>query len=468
MPLRLSSRVAVEAPNELTVQRQAAVAGGAPVWDLTDSNPTRHGLTGPAVMEVLARHLDEAARYAPDPKGWGPAREALAARFGGVADDYWLTASTSEAYSWLFTILVDPGDAVGVPVPGYPLVEPLARLAGLTTVPYPSFYVHPHGWELDLDAARAVVPKVRAMVVVNPNNPTGAYVPSEASAALGEACAKAGIPLIADEVFYPFRLADPATSAQDDGSGQAPSPVRTTPLSHHPAPSEPSFSRHPAHCDFAQHRLREQSERESQDLLKRSSNTGQILRLRSATRRMTKEGRSAQHDGIAAAAASTGAVVITLDGLSKLLAAPQLKVGWLRLSGPPELTAPLADALDTVADTFLSVNSPAACALPELLTLADASVARITQRCSTNLAALQNLGDGFRVRHTEGGWTALVDVPRVMDDDALARRLLEHGLTAHPGWFYDVGDAGCIAVSLLPDPEAFEESLTVMAAALSR
>jgi len=386
--LRLSSRVGVEPPNELTVQRQAAVAGGAPVWDLTDSNPTRHGLTDPAVMEVLAQHLDEAARYAPDPKGWRPAREALAARFGGVADDYWLTASTSEAYSWLFTILADPGDAVGVPVPGYPLVEPLARLAGLTTAPYSSFYVHPHGWELDLDAARSVVGQVRAMVVVNPNNPTGAYVPSEAAAALGEACAKAGIPLIADEVFFPFRFAYPATSAQ--------------------------------------------------------------------------------HDGIAAAAASTGAVVITLDGLSKLLAAPQLKVGWLRLSGPRDLTAPLADALDTVADTFLSVNSPAACALPELLTLADASVARITQRCSTNLAALQHLGDGFRVRHTEGGWTALVDVPRVMDDDALARRLLEHGLTAHPGWFYDVGDAGCIAVSLLPDPEAFEESLTVMAAALSR
>jgi len=384
--LRLSSRVAVEAPNDLAVARQAAVAAGAAVWDLTDSNPTRHDLTDPAVMDVLARHLDEARLYSPDPKGWRPAREALAARFGGGPDDYWLTASTSEAYSWLFTVLAEPGDAVGTPAPGYPLVEPLAKLAGLRTVPYPSFYVHPHGWELDLDAARAVVPQVRAMVVVNPNNPTGAYVPVDAASALGEACAKADIPLIADEVFYPFRLADPATSAQDDG--------------------------------------------------------------------------------LRCAAASTGAVVITLDGLSKLLAAPQLKVGWLRLSGPRDLTAPLADALDTVADTFLSVNSPAACALPELLTLADASIARITQRCATNLAALQNLGDGFRVHHTQGGWTALVDVPRVMDDDALARRLLADGLAAHPGWFYDIADAGCIAVSLLPEPEAFADSLTRLMRAL--
>jgi len=421
--LRLSSRAGVEPPNELTVARQAAVAEGAAVWDLTDSNPTRHGLTDPAVMDVLARHLDEARLYAPDPKGWRPAREALAARFGGTPDDYWLTASTSEAYSWLFAILADPGDAVGVPVPGYPLVEPLAKLAGLTTVPYPSFYVHPHGWELDLDAARAVVAQVRAMVVVNPNNPTGAYVPPADAEALGTACAAAGVPVIADEVFFPFGLSPCASSLSRHPAASELSPFR------HPARSEPSPFRHPARSEPSPFRHPARSERqrvESQDL----------------------------------------PVVITLDGLSKLLAAPQLKVGWLRLSGPRDLTAPLADALDTVADTFLSVNSPAACALPELLTLADASVARITQRCATNLAALQTLGDGFRVRHTEGGWTALVDVPRVMDDDALARRLLADGMTAHPGWFYDIADAGCIAISLLPEPDAFADSLKRLAAAI--
>ncbi|MCL2489709.1 MAG: pyridoxal phosphate-dependent aminotransferase [Propionibacteriaceae bacterium] len=384
-PLRLSSRVAFEPPNDLAAARQAAQARGDAIWDLTDSNPTRHGLMDPAVMEVLAKHLDEAARYAPDPKGWLPARQALAARFGGQADDYWLTASTSEAYSWLFTVLAEPGETVGVPVPGYPLVEPLARLAGLQAVPYPSFYVHPHGWELNLDAARRVAEQVRAMVVVNPNNPTGAYVDPPAAAALGEACANAGVPLIADEVFFPFRL---------DGA--------------------------------------------------------------------------VVHRPVADAAAGTGAVVITLDGLSKLLAAPQLKVSWLRLSGSAELTSPLADVLDTVADTFLSVNSPAACALPELLALADSSVARIRARCATNLASLQGLGDDYRVRHTEGGWTALIDVPRVLDDDELVRRLLADGLAAHPGWFYDVTSAGSIAVSLLPEPEAFADSLRRLRGSLSR
>ena len=398
-PLRLSSRMPSEAPNELALARSEQRARGGPVWDMTDSNPTRHGLTDPAVMDVLARHLDEAKRYVPDPKGWPPARAALAARFGGRPDDYWLTASTSEAYSWLFTVLADPGDAVGIPLPGYPLVEPLAGLAGLRTLSYSAFYVHPHGWELDLDAACGVIAGSRAMVVVNPNNPTGAYIGPSAAAVLGSACAGAGVPLIADEVFFPFWLgsAQPGLEVTELGRGdEQAAPTRI------------------------------------------------------------------------ADAAGPDAVVITLDGLSKLLAAPQLKLGWIRLSGPRELRAPLAEALDTIADDFLSVNSPVACALPELLALADASIARIRQRCQTNLAALAQLGDDYRVRRTDGGWTALVDVPRLMDDDQLARQLLRDGLAVHPGWFYDLASSGSIAVSLLPEPDAFVDSLRRLKRSLAR
>ena len=402
--MRLSARAEVTPPNELALARQQHIGA---VTELTDSNPTRHGLMDPLVMDIVARHLDEARRYSPDPHGWRPAREALASRYGGSADDYWLTASTSEAYSWLFAVLADPGDSVAVPGPGYPLVEPLARLSGLYTVPYRSQYLHPHGWELDLDSVRGVIlptspvilpsspvilpsspvilpqagplpQAVRALVAVNPNNPTGAYIAHDQAVQLGAMCAKAGLPIIADEVFFPFLL--------DDSSDRA-APMRL------------------------------------------------------------------------ADAVGPDAVVVTLDGLSKLLAAPQLKLGWIRLSGPSKLTKPLADALDVVADTFLSVNSPVACALPELLELADASIAQIRARCSANLRALDGLGDGFRVRRTQGGWTALVDVPRVADDDTLAHRLLEAGLSAHPGWFYDVPDNACLALSLLPEPTAFAESL---------
>ena len=399
-PLPLSSRVDVQAPNELALARMDSEARGLMITELTDSNPTRHGLFDPVVMDVLARHLGEAMRYSPDPRGWRPAREALASRFGGDVDDYWLTASTSEAYSWLFAVLADPGDAVAVPAPGYPLVEPLARLSGLRTVPYRSVYLHPPGWELDLDSVVNVIltksgplPKagpppqaVRALVAVNPNNPTGAYVQADQAAQLGAMCARAGLPIIADEVFFPFVLDEP---------GSQPPP-----------------------------------------------------RL--------------------ADAVGSDTVIVTLDGLSKLLAAPQLKLGWIRLSGPKARTAALAEALDVVADTYLSVNSPVACALPELLELADASVGRIRARCTANLRALDSLGDGFRVRKTQGGWTALVDVPKLTNDDALARRLLAAGLAAHPGWFYDLPDEGCLAISLLPEPDAFAESIRRLGEAVNR
>ena len=406
--MRLSSRVPADPPNDLAEARLAASERGQTITELTDSNPTRHGLLDPAVMDVVARHLGEARRYEPDPRGWRPAREALAARFGGSPDDYWLTASTSEAYSWLFAVLADPGDAVAIPVPGYPLVEPLARLSGLRTVPYRSVYLDPHGWELDLNSVAAIVELVgtepaetsvnppphnvilpppnvilpqagpRALIAVNPNNPTGAYVRPDQGAVLGAMCAAAALPIIADEVFFPFLL---------DDSLEGDAPVRL------------------------------------------------------------------------ADSVGPEAVVVTLDGLSKLLAAPQLKLGWIRLSGPRELTGPLADALDVIADTYLSVNSPVGCALPELLNLVDVSVERIRSRCAENLRMLGFLGDGFRVRRTQGGWTVLVDVPKVVDDDALARRLLDAGLAAHPGWFYDVADEGCLALSLLPEPASFADAL---------
>jgi len=382
------------------------------VMDLTDSNPTRHGLTDPAIMDVLARHLGEAAAYTPDPKGWRPARDALASRFGGEADDYWLTASTSEAYSWLFAALADPGDAVAAPVPGYPLIEPLARLADIRQLPYRAFYIHPHGWELDLDSVRAVLasPSIRAFVAVSPNNPTGAYVHPEETAALGHHCAQAGVPIIADEVFFPYAL----TRCEWDAAHDSDLVLQ-------------SQSSHPRHVELE----------------------------------MPPHRRIADSAG-------PDAVVATLDGLSKLLAAPQLKLGWIRLSGPRELTSPLARVLDTIADTFLSVNSPVACALPELLGLADGTVTRVRQRCLTNLAALGALEDGFRVRHTDGGWMALVDVPPVMDDDQLALALLDAGLTAHPGWFYDVADANVLALSLLPEPSVFADGLERLQSVINR
>jgi hypothetical protein len=145
--------------------------------------------------------------YAPDPQGSLAVREAVAAWHGhGVeASDLVLTASTSEAYSWLFKLLGDPGDEVLVPSPSYPLFEWLARLEGLTAQQIPAY--HADRWHLDLDALEAACgPHTRAIVVVNPNNPTGHFLSRGEWVELTQLCARRNLALIVDEVFADYPL----------------------------------------------------------------------------------------------------------------------------------------------------------------------------------------------------------------------------------------------------------------------
>jgi alanine-synthesizing transaminase len=186
--------------------------------DLTVSNPTLPELGFPdvsaALGQVLARH--PAGFYGPAPSGTPAAREAVAAvhRAAGhamEADRIVLTASSSESYALLFKLLGDPGDAVLVPAPSYPLFDYLVRLEGLTPIPYRSSYQPPGHWCMDTDtlddaAARAGRDgrRVAAIVTVNPNNPTGAALDDAEAAALEQRCAIHRAALIADEVFSDF------------------------------------------------------------------------------------------------------------------------------------------------------------------------------------------------------------------------------------------------------------------------
>jgi aspartate/methionine/tyrosine aminotransferase len=200
---------------DLTANRLAELiahkrAAGGRVLDLTETNPTRAGLRAPA--DVLAALSDPAAlAYEPDPRGTSAAREAVSADFarrGAVvpSDRIVLTASTSEAYGFLFKLLCDAGDEVLVPRPSYPLFEYLAGLEGVAARPYP--LVFDGEWRVDLPAlAGEVTPRTRAVVVVSPNNPTGSFVKPDEAAALHAAAARTGLALIADEVFADFPLA---------------------------------------------------------------------------------------------------------------------------------------------------------------------------------------------------------------------------------------------------------------------
>ncbi len=208
----------------LRLRRKAeASTGGSDLVDLTVSNPTACGL-GPQGAEVLAPLADPGAlRCRPDPLGMLPAREAVAGYYvdagGRVAPDrVCLTTSTSEAYSFLFRLLCDPGDEVLIARPSYPLFDLLARLDDVVLREYPLFYepgsvvnaAGEGGWGFDFTALEAAVtPRTRALIVVHPNNPTGNYVRSDERAALRALCARHGLALIADEVFldYPLREA---------------------------------------------------------------------------------------------------------------------------------------------------------------------------------------------------------------------------------------------------------------------
>jgi aspartate/methionine/tyrosine aminotransferase len=197
-------------PNRLARSLAERRSGGRPFIDLTESNPTRAGLAGPA--ELLAPLADAAAlRYDPLPFGLAEARAAVAHDFAGRGyplepERIVLHASTSEAYGFLFKLLCDPGDEVLVPRPGYPLFD---FLAGLESVRVTSYALAWDGeWHLDVAAvATALGPRTRAIVAVSPGNPTGAYLKRDELSGLEALCAERGLALVSDEVFadYPLR-----------------------------------------------------------------------------------------------------------------------------------------------------------------------------------------------------------------------------------------------------------------------
>ena len=199
MTVHFSSRVDISAPNPIAAAELAAKQQGIILGKLNDSNPTRHGLAPELVPSI----------YTADPRGPKAARQALATFLGADSDALYLLSSTSEAYSWLVKLLCDPGDAVLAPKPGYPLIESICRLEGVDTLEYQLQF--DGSWFIDTAAIAALLEsaegaRIRALVVINPNNPTGSYVKPSEREALVRLCHDHGIALIADEVFFTYAL----------------------------------------------------------------------------------------------------------------------------------------------------------------------------------------------------------------------------------------------------------------------
>ncbi|MCS7080354.1 MAG: pyridoxal phosphate-dependent aminotransferase [Chloracidobacterium sp.] len=197
-------------PNQLERARQRAAA----YIDLTSSNPTHHGLLFPAdiLREAAAAYWDS-RRYEPDPRGQLAARRAIAADYARRTpalevspDDIFITASTSEAYSLLFTLLTEPGDNVLGPNITYPLFEHLAAAHHIHMRKY-ELAASPEGWRInEASLVAAANDRTRAVLIISPHNPTGMIIQRPIPA-----LRRLGLPIICDEVFAAFTYRVPAT-----------------------------------------------------------------------------------------------------------------------------------------------------------------------------------------------------------------------------------------------------------------
>jgi alanine-synthesizing transaminase len=371
-------------PNPLIDLRARRIVAGDPLIDLTESNPTVAGFDyAPLDLPGALANADVQV-HRPSPQGDAGARAAVARYYAEHGhevdpDSILLTASTSEAYSYLFSLLCDAGDEVLVPRPGYPLFDFLAALESVRPVAYP-LRLREH-WRLHLDHLEASVStRTRAIVVVSPHNPTGHCLDDAEREAVVALCARHELALIVDEVF----------------------------LDHVDAP--------------------------------RSGSVGT----------MVGEAR---------------VLTFVLSGLSKVVAVPQVKLGWIHVGGPESLARGAMRRLEFVADTYLSVSGAAQLATDPLLARRHTMRDGIAARVAGNLTALRHacaLHTGAAVLPREGGWYALVRLQGV-DAARFALRLLEHdGVFVHPGYFYDLDDEGIVVLSLLTPTEVFDEGIVRM------
>jgi aspartate/methionine/tyrosine aminotransferase len=366
--------------NQLTKILDKKRLQGTEVVDLTQSNPTRVGIHYPEeeLKEALVGTCP--ISYTPDPRGLWTAREAVTRYYSNRScevepEDVLLTASTSEAYAFLFKLLTNAGESILIPRPSYPLFEYLAALESVRAIPYALHFAE--RWGIDvMELQRHLEQAPRALLTVNPNNPTGSFISKADWSKIGKLCGPRSIPVICDEVFFDY------------------------PLDH----SLPSFDPLP-HADLPS---------------------------------------------------------FFLNGLSKTAGLPQMKLSWIVIRGPKSFRKHARTRLELISDTFLSVQTGVQEALGSILELAPQVQSQILERVRTNLAILDSAvtDTPLDCLRAEGGWNAVVRIPRTLTEEEWVTTLLEEAnVLVHPGYFYDFPQEGFLVVSLLPQPYDFNRGV---------
>lgn len=372
-------------PNALSSFLDAKKADGVKILDLTESNPTQAGFRYNTKEILAALAQPQSMVYEPSPRGLWKARRAVADYYQEQGetidpDSLFLTSGTSEAYTMLFKLLTNPGDEVLIPQPGYPLLTYLAELESLHYVYYPVRYHEVSGWSIDLDVLEAVItPKTKAVVLVNPNMPTGSYIKRHELAELNRICSKQNLALMVDEVFSDF------------------------------------------------------SWKEAPDRVKTMVNHSETL-------------------------------TFVLNGLSKIVGLPQVKLAWIVVSGNQDLRESAQARLEMITDLYLSVGTPVQHGADPLLRQRQAMQQQMLSRIAENSAFLKGQfarAANARVLKVEGGWYGVVQIQDHLSDEDRVLQLLEQDNTlVHPGYFHEFDQEGFIVVSLLTPVEAFCEGVS--------
>jgi alanine-synthesizing transaminase len=388
-------------PNRLAIHLDERRRQGLPILDLTESNPTRCGFDFDQGAILGALREPRSLVYEPEPRGLLPARAAVAGYYAErgapvAPQQIFLTTSTSEAYSYVFRLLADPGDAILAPRPSYPLFDFLTRLNDVELVHYPlgppiplidgPSRRHPllddQGWQIDREATEKALKessrRVRAILAVHPNNPTGSFVRPADLDFLLDLCRRHQLALITDEVFADYTFAEEAS----------------------PAASHAGVSR---------------------VLTFTLSGLSKISALPQMKLAWLVANGPPDH------------LAVALDRL-EVIADTYLSV-----------SAPLQHALPRLLELRRQFQ-------PQILARLRHNLAWLDRRLAGERSVMR--------LDSEGGWYAILRVPSVRTDEDWAVELLTRdGVMIHPGHFYDFVSEGHLVVSLLPRPETFQAGM---------